>query len=101
VGKASNKKVDRKVDPPKIVPIRDEDNPILGTGVHTRCVRHYQEDDHRICQLTLTISPLPTSVSMEMYHYMKDSISRFLTEKNITSGQVEDLPVVAAGGYTQ
>lgn len=60
-------------------------------GTHVRGICSYAEDDPNVCKIDISIWPLPSSISLELYNSIENHVNQFLTERGISNGDKTNL----------
>lgn len=65
--------------------------------IHIRAVLFTAPDDDSVGMLQVQIMPLPAEIVQPLADHIHDAALAWLTEKQITSGAVTEIPPVPAG----
>ena len=63
-------------------------------GIHVRAILFIAPDDDSVVMLQIQVMPLPSAVAQPLADFIRDATSAWLTQKQITSGQFTEIPLL-------
>jgi hypothetical protein len=66
-------------------------------GIHIRAALFTAPDDDSVATLQIQVVPLPTALAQPLADFIRDAALAWLTQKQITSGQFTEIPLLPPG----
>jgi hypothetical protein len=69
----------------------------MNDGIHIRAAMYTAPHDETVGMLQIQITPLPVEIITPLADHLRKVVLALLTEKQITSGEITEIPTVPPG----